>query len=236
MYQIYHTFLFQPILNLLIWLYNLIGDVGVAIIVVTVVVRFMLLPLSARAVKSQQLLQSLQPKMEEIKRKYKDDKEKQSKELMKFYQEHKVNPFSSCLPMLIQLPIIFALYKVFRVGLEQESMQYLYSFISAPEQVNPMFLGLVNMSTPNVVLSVLAGIFQFVQSKMIDKKPKKAKAGDIGSLLSKQMVYFMPAVTVFIAMSLPSGLALYWIATTVFAILQQYIIAKGKKIAPQKNK
>ena len=82
---------------------------------------------------------------------------------------------SSCLPMLIQLPIIFALYRVFREGLANESMEYLYSFVSAPESIDPMFLGIVDMATPNLILAVLAGIFQFFQSRMIFAKQKNKK-------------------------------------------------------------
>jgi len=227
MIQLYNVVLFQPLLNLLVWLYNLVGDVGIAIIIVTILIRIILVPLSFKSMKSQQALQELQPKMDEIKKKYKDDKKKQSEELMKFYKENKVNPMSSCLPMLIQLPIIFALYRVFREGLANESMEYLYSFVAVPATVDPMFLGLIDMATPNLYLAILAGIFQFFQSRMIfaKQKGKKQQPGMAG-MIGKQMMYFMPIMTVFIAMSLPAGLALYWITTTLFAIGQQYIIGK----------
>jgi len=232
MYQIYHFFLFQPLLNLLIFLYNLVGDIGIAIIVVTLITRLALLFPSLKALKSQKALLELQPKIKKIQEKFKGDKERQSKELMKFYQEHKVNPFSSCLPMLVQLPILFALYSVFRKGLTMESMQYLYSFVERPESINVMFLELVNMAQPNIVLAVLAGGLQFIQSKMMMSKKKttagKSKLGDMSGMLGKQMTYLMPALTVFIALSLPSGLSLYWIITTLFAIGQQYIIMKRK--------
>ncbi len=151
---------------------------------------------------------------------------------MKFYKENKVNPFSSCLPMLVQLPILFALYSVFRIGLTEQSMQHLYSFIPAPEHINTMFLGLVNMTQKNVVFAVLAGVLQFFQSRMMTKTKKidssKSPLGDMSGLLGKQMTYLMPAMTVFIALGLPSGLALYWVTTTLFAIAQQYAIMRHR--------
>lgn len=228
MIQLYNAFIYQPIFNFLIWLYNIIPghDIGIAIIVLTLAVRFLMVPLTVKQVKSQKALQELQPKMDEIKRKYKDDREKQSKELMKFYKEHKINPLASCLPLLIQLPIIFALFRAFRAGLTSSGLEVLYPFVAKPEVINPMFLGLVDLSQKNIILAVLAGIAQFIQSKMIMPKTKKAKG--MAGMMSKQMTYFMPVITVFIAMSLPAGLALYWLTTTLFAIGQQYFVMKKK--------
>lgn len=239
MIQIYNTILFQPLLNLLIFLYNHIGDIGFAIIIVTILIRLILIYPSFKALKSQRALQELQPKIKKLQEQHKDNKEEQTKALMDFYKENKVNPFSSCLPMLVQMPIIFALYSVFRAGLHQDSMQYLYSFVKAPETINTLFLGFVNMSETNIFLAVLAGVLQFIQSKMMLAKNKDNKKqvkgggplGDMQGMLGKQMTYLMPAMTVFIAMSLPSGLALYWITTTLFAIAQQYVIMR-----PQQNK
>jgi YidC/Oxa1 family membrane protein insertase len=144
---------------------------------------------------------------------------------MEFYKENKINPFGSCLPLILQLPIIFALYQVFRVGMSSENLERLYSFVTPPETINSMFLGLVDLAQKSVYLAVLAGILQFVQSKMIaPKTPSGGKGGDIGTTLSKQMIYFMPIMTVFIGLSLPAGLPLYWVAATIFAIFQQYIL------------
>lgn len=216
----------------MVYLYNLVGDFGVAIIIVTVLVRLVLVPLSVKSIKSQKAMQQMQPKMDEIKNEHKDNKEEQTKALMAFYKENKINPLSSCLPMLIQLPIIFALYRVFREGLSEHSFEYLYSFVKRPDVIDSYFVGFINMSESNVALAVLAGGLQFVQAKMLMPKMKKNKKGkgmmgDISGMMSKQMTYFMPVMTVFIAMSLPSGLALYWVATTIFTIGQQYLIIKS---------
>lgn len=231
MVYLYNTFIYQPIYNLLVFLYNIIPghDIGIAIIVLTLFIRFLLIPLTKKGIKSQKALQELQPMIQKIQRKYKDDRERQSKELMKFYQEHKINPFSSCLPLIIQLPIIFALFRAFRAGLTSSGLEALYPFISRPDHIDPMFLGLVNLSVPNLTLAILAGIFQFFQSKMIMGKQKIGKQAGMASIMGKQMTYFMPVLTVFIALSLPAGIALYWLIITLFAIGEQSIIMKSKK-------
>src|SRR3989339_913851 len=141
LYDLYLTILFQPLLNLMVWLYNFLGDFGIAIIIVTVIVRLFLVPLSMKAIKSQKALQELQPQMNEIKNRYKNNKEEQTKATMEFYKKNKINPLSSCLPLLIQLPIIFALYRVFTVGLKEDVTNYLYPFVSHPGNINPLFMG-----------------------------------------------------------------------------------------------
>ena len=239
MIQIYNTLLFQPLLNLLVYLYDHIGDIGICIIIVTILIRIILFYPSYQALKSQRALQELQPKIKDLQNKHKGNKEEQTKALMGFYKENKVNPFSSCLPMLIQLPIIFALYGVFRSGLSNINGDDLYSFIKAPENINTLFLGFLNMNETNIFLAVLAGALQFIQSKLMlaktekNKNQTKGKApqglADMSGILGKQMLYLMPAMTVFIAMSLPSGLALYWVTTTLFAIGQQYVIMRPRK-------
>lgn len=238
MIQIYNAILFQPLLNLLIFLYNHIGDIGIAIIIVTILIRLILIYPSLKALKSQKALQELQPKIKDLQEKHKGNKEEQTKALMGFYKENKVNPFSSCLPMLVQLPIIFALYGVFRTGLSSQNVEHLYPAVPAPEHINTFFLGIVNMAEPNVLMAIIAGALQFIQSKMmlskIKNKPSSNKApkglADMSGLMGKQMTYLMPAMTVFIAMSLPSGLALYWITTTLFAIVQQYAIMRPRTV------
>lgn len=247
--DIFNTFLYQPLLNLLVFFYNVIPgqDLGVAIIVLTVVIRLLLYPLSARSVKSQRKLQLLQPTLEKIKRKYKDDKEKVSRETMAFYRKNKINPLSSCLPLLIQLPILIAIYRVLRDGINNpESLNLLYSFVKNPGQLNATFLGLINLSKRNIYLAVSAGLAQFWQSRMLLKRRKgKGKSkqsnkpgeniGDIARTMSNQMIYIMPIFTVFIAMSFPAGLALYWLMTTLFSVGQQFLIMRKPKKAPEKT-
>jgi len=241
--HLFTVFLYQPILNLLIFFYNLIPghDLGIAIILLTLTIRLILYPLSARSVKSQKALQSLQPQLDQIKKKYQGDKEKQSRATMQFYKKNKINPLSSCLPLLIQFPVLIAIYRVLRDGINNpEKLNLLYSFVRNPGSLNASFLGIINLGERNVYLAVLAGAAQFWQSRMLlkSKKNKKAKSGNMGNIasnMSNQMVYLMPIFTVFIAMSFPAGLALYWFATTVFSLFQQWFILKKTKKAKSES-
>ena len=224
---IFNESLTRPLFNLLVWMYNVVPgqDFGIAIILVTVLLRVVFYPLSQKALKSQKALQALQPKIKEIQKKYKD-KQEQSRVMMKFYKENKVNPFSGCLPLLVQLPILIALYRVFLVGLEPESLDTLYSFVHNPEVLNPMFLGLVNLAEPSHLFAILAGLSQFLQSKVMFQGNAAVSGSDFSKIMSKQMIYMMPLFMIFIAWNLPAGLALYWIVTMLFSLGQQLHVNK----------
>jgi len=227
---LYNEVIYRPLFNGLIFLYNVIPghDFGVAIVVLTIVIRIILYPLNQKAIKSQKEMQVIQPKIKEVQQKYKDDKEKQGRALMELYKEHKINPASGCLPILVQLPILWGLFSVLRAGLKPESLVKLYSFVAHPGVINNMFLGILDLSQKSIVLAVLAGIAQFIQSKMITPQTTSSSGSDFASVMSKQMLYFFPLFTVFIAASLPAGLGLYWVTTTVFGIGQQYFVLKKK--------
>lgn len=221
---------YQPILNLLIWLYDIISghDIGVAIILLTIIIRVILLPLSKKSIESQKSLQDLQPKIEEIKKQF-PGKEEQGKAMIKLYQDNKINPLSSCLPLLIQLPFLIAVYQVFRTGLMKGSLNLVYPFIAKPGLINVISFGFLDLSKPNWVLAVLAGAAQFFQAKMMITKrapisTKGAQDENMTAMLNKQMLYFMPIFTVFIGISLPGGLTLYWFVVTILTILQQIFI------------
>jgi YidC/Oxa1 family membrane protein insertase len=235
MSEIFNLIFYRPILNLLVFLYNIVPghDIGLAIIIMTVIIKLILLPLSKQSIKSQKSLQGLQPKIDEIKKKYADNKEEQGRAMMQLYKQEKVNPFSSCLPLLIQLPFLWAVFMVFRDGLSGKSLELVYSFIYRPEIINTISLGFINLAKPNVVLAILAGLAQFWQAKMmVTKRPEVKGAGakdeDMMAIMNKQMVYMMPALTVFIGLSFPGGLALYWLITTVLTALQQLYLFKQK--------
>ena len=249
---IFNAVLYQPLLNGLILLYEYLPghDFGIAIIVLTILIKFILYPLGVQGVKSQKILSSLQPEIKEIQEKYKDNKEEQTKRLMELYKEKKVNPFSGCLPLLIQLPILIALYRVFWRGFQLEQTNHLlYSFVPHLSKINTSFLGIIdigkgligtikingaeqmNFYWPALPLIILAGILQFIQIKMISSKTKnnknnkKQKPG-FSAQIQKQMQYFMPAFTIIILFRLPSAIGLYWIVITLFTIAQQYFIFK----------
>jgi len=235
MLNFFQTFFYQPILNLLIFLYNIIPghDLGIAIILLTVIIKLALFPLSKQSIKSQKNLQELQPKIDEIKKKYANNKEEMGKAMMALYKNNKVNPFSSCLPLLIQLPFLIAVFRVFRNGFSNGALDLVYPFIYRPETINSISLGFFNLSEPSKILAILAGVAQFWQAKMMmSKKPTIKTPGSkdegMAAMMNKQMLYFMPALTIFISITLPGGLAFYWFITTVLTILQQMYIFKQK--------
>lgn len=239
----YNTVLYQPLFNALILLYEYFPghDFGLAVVVLTLTIRFILHPSSVQAIKSQEAMSRLQPKIKELQEKYKDNKEQQAKELMDLYQKEKINPFSGCLPLLIQLPILIALYQVFLQGFSNGQFHFLYSFVPSPGVIDPTFLGILNLAEPAKILAVLAGVTQYFQSKMmIAKHPagknEKKKGNDMAQMMQTQMVYFLPLFTVFILWNWPAAVGLYWITTSVFSIAQQYFVLKSRPQLVQENK
>ncbi len=244
MSQLYQLICYQPILNVLVFLYNNTLDLGVAIILLTVIIKIALWPLSQKAIKSQTELQAIQPKIDELKEKYKDNKAVLGQATMDLYKEHKINPLSSCLPLLIQLPFLFAVFKVLRVGLQQES-DLIYYFLAKPETINAMSFGFMDLGKPVIYLAVLAGLAQFVQSKMMLAKQKKANINksateqksveeSMTNIMSKQMTYVLPITTVILGASLPGGLTLYWFMFTALTVLQQFLVLRIKSNQPIK--
>jgi len=206
-------------------------DFGIAIIFLTLIIRVILFPISVKAVNSQKNLQKLQPKLQEIQKKYKDDKEKQAKEILEIYKTEKINPLSGLLLAIIQLPILIALYRVFWDGLNPKKLTALYSFVINPIHISGLFLHVIDLSKPNFGFAIMAGLVQYFQTKMLlptknTNTDKSKKEPDIAQAMQTQMVYFFPAFTIIILLGLPSALGLYWIASGLFSIVQQYFIFK----------
>lgn len=235
--SLYTEVLFRPLLNMLIGFANVLPghSVGWSIIFVTFIVRLILLPSflhQARAMqKNQEKMKAIQGKLDESKKKHKDDKAKHAEETMKIYKEAGINPASGCLPLIIQLPILIALYRVFFTGLTPDTYHYLYSFITHPQQLSFLFLG-INLSLPSLLLGCVAGALQFVQMKFLaPTQPSSPTASDETAVMmasmQKNMAYIFPAMTIFIALRLPAALALYWAVSTMFGIAQQYFVKKS---------
>lgn len=233
----FHVF-YQPILNAVVWLYNVLPghDLALAIIGVTIVIKLILWPLSQQSVRAQRDLQAMQPKIEAIKKEYADNREEQAKAMMALYREHKINPFSSCLPLLIQLPFFFAVFKVLReIGTNNKILEFVYGFIHRPEMISSQGLfGLIDLAKPSYVLAILAGAAQFWQAKMLShQRPpvhnNGARDEDFAAILNKQMLYMMPIMTVVIGFTFPGGLSLYWLVLTLLTVLQQYLVFRSKK-------
>ncbi len=226
--NIIYILIYQPLFNLLIFLYNVIPfyDLGVAVVLLTLIIKGVLYPLGMKAARSQKEMETIQPEVKKIQEKLKDDKEKQARKIMELYKERGVNPFSGILPLFIQLPILISLFQIFRRGIESEEMKHLYGFVSTPETVNYTFLGLVDLSSPNVILAILAAAGQYLQMKMVTSKKKDADKGDMAKAMQSHMIYFLPGFTFIILLNLPSVIGLYWTITVAFSVFQQYIVKK----------
>jgi YidC/Oxa1 family membrane protein insertase len=260
---LFNEFVYRPIYNLLIFIYNTIPlqDFGLAIILATIIIKTLLIPLSKKQIESQKRMQELQPEIKKIQEKYKKDKEKQSRALMEFYKQNKTNPFSGCLPTIFQLIFLIAIYRVlFNIsesGLLADGKE-LYFFVVDPGQINQYFLGIIdlahvinlkefNLNTSlQLLLIVSAAIAQYFQIKMLspfkkdDGKNKKeessSSAPDMAQIMSKQMLYLGPILTLFIGIKFPLGLSLYWLVSTVFAIIQQSKLIKKTQPTPEISK
>ncbi|MDD4607178.1 MAG: YidC/Oxa1 family membrane protein insertase [Patescibacteria group bacterium] len=232
--QIFNTVLYQPIYNLLIFFYNIVPghDIGVAIILLTIVIKLILYPLSLKSIKAQKAMKELQPKIQELQKKYKDKKEELARKTMELYKQEKVSPMSGCLPLLLQLPFLIAVYQVFRAGLNSADFSLLYPFVQNPGTIETRMFGLefLNLANPIWLFAVVAGLAQFWQTKMLSTQQPPvgiadktgAKDENVAAIMNKQMQYMMPAVTVIIGLSLPGGLTLYWMLSTLLMVAQQY--------------
>lgn len=221
--NLYTQAIYEPILNLLVGLYNIIPghDIGLVIILVTIAIRIILAPFMHKSLKGQKEMSVLQPKISALREKHKDDKTEQTKAITELYKEHNINPFSSCLPLLIQLPILIALYQVFAKALKG-NLEGLYSFVHNPGVLNSTLFGWVDLAHPNIIFAILAGLVQFWQSWMITKSQNTEGMDPTMKAMSIPTMYVLPLVSIYIAWKLPAGLPLYWIVTTLFAIGQQY--------------
>ncbi len=233
---LFHTVLYRPLFNGFVALYNIIPghNVGIVIALITIAIRLVVYPLTSASIKAQKSLQDLQPKLNDLKKKYATDQQQQATAIMQLYKEHKVNPFASCLPLLVQLPILIALYSVFRDGLASTDLvKNLYSFVANPGMINPVSFG-VDMGHRSYVLAVLAGFAQYWQARVMSttKPPAVAGAGgkdeEMMAMMNKQMLYMMPIMTVVIGVGLPAGLSLYWLLSTLLMVGQQYILFRSK--------
>lgn len=233
MHYLWNVGLYQPLYNLLILITNIIpgGDIGVAIIVVTILVKLALYPLTKKSIEGQVAMAELQPELERIKKQF-PDKQEQAQRTMELYKNQKTSPFSGCLVMLIQLPIIFALYYVFLYGFSDTTL--LYSFVQNPGVLNMHFLGFLDISKPHIVLAILAGVSQFAQMKISFGGQKPATTGgdmtqNMTKMMQTQMLYILPIMIIFIGTKLSGAVALYWITSNIVGAIQEYYVRKKLK-------
>jgi YidC/Oxa1 family membrane protein insertase len=244
--HVFNLVLYQPLYNAFI---GFIGtfpwiDAGIVVVIFTLLIKLVLFPLSQKSVRSQIEMKKIQPEIDELKIKYKDNKQEQALKTMALYKEKGVSPFSGIILALIQLPILIALYMVFyRGGITDINTGVLYSFIHVPEHINRFFLGIFDITEKNVYLAILVAIGQYYQIKFtMPSTPKKAEGekkdvsfqGELAKSMSMQMKYVMPALMFFVAMNFKSLVSLYLITSSLFAIGQELYMRK-KILEEDKN-
>lgn len=225
----YHNFVYQPILNTLLWLYGVLGNnLGLAIIVLTLLVRFILIPFTLPQMRSAKRIADLKPELDALKKKHGHDAKVFQQKQLEFYKEKGINPAAGCLPFIAQFIVLIALYQVFMNTLGGNGMG----------DVKATFLlwDLAGKDT-TFILPVLAGILQLVTSMAIlpaiENEPEKRKGtqeqkqdvAEMATAMQQQMVFMMPVMTVIFSLQFPAGLALYWVITTAFSLVQQLIVS-----------
>lgn len=235
MTTIWNTLFYQPIYNALIFTINNItfGDVGFAIIIITILVKVLMFPLTKKSIMTQIMLKKMEPEMKAIKKDF-PNKEEQAKKTFELYKKYGTNPFSGLLVVLIQLPIIFALYYVFYKGLPLGNGP-LYSFVDAPLLLKENFLGLIDLHGKSIVLALLAGITQFVQGYLSqpiqprnpeDKNKVKTFQEEMAHSMQINIRYVLPIFIAFIAYKISAAIALYWVVSNLCTIAQEWYIRR----------
>ncbi|MAG37368.1 MAG: hypothetical protein CL878_14130 [Dehalococcoidia bacterium] len=229
---IWNTFLVFPLINGLVFVTELTGSAGLAIIVFTVLIRLVLLPLSLKGSRSMKAMQSLQPKIADLKKRYGDDKQKVQEETMKLYKEQGVNPLGGCLPLLLQMPFFFAFYHALinLGGGEMAHEAFQAPFLWVADLSKPDVLRLSGLGFPiPFLLPLLAGGTQWVQQRMMTPR-----SDDPQQRLQQQMMQFMPLMIIVIGVNFGAGLALYWVVQNLFGIVQQYFVTGWGGLLPSK--
>jgi len=225
---VYHTFIYDPIYNLLITLTAIVpgGDVGVAVILLTITTKIILYPLSQKAVLAQKAMREIEPLVQKVRKEVKDPQE-QFKQLQALYKEHKVNPFSSFILLFIQIPILYALF--FVVNDIKIVAANLYSFTPVPEVLNTMFLGILDVTKPAIIVTIIVVITQYILAQMMAPLPVKREPGkelsfgeEFTRSMGTQTKYILPLFIGFISLKLASAISLYWITNNLFSIGQEW--------------
>lgn len=264
MSQLWHLLLYQPLINALIFFYQVLGqNLGLAIIGLTGALRLLMVPLTAPSLKAAKKIQELAPEMEKLKQKHGDDKQALAQAQLDLYKKHGANPAAGCLPQILQIIVLIALYNAFNTILHSEGdivsklnpLLYPQFKFAEGTVLNTTFLGL-DLAQPNVfrlpavpfplpgLLVILAALTQYLSSKMMLPVAKKEQrlaqktkdsTDDLQTAMQTQMLYMFPLMTLFIGISFPAGLALYWLVFSVFSLIQQRITVKSKPAVLSKN-
>ena len=235
MLELFHTAVYEPIYNALAFIIGLIpgGDVGIAIVVVTLLVRLLLFPLSFAAIRTQMTMREIDPLMKKLRVDLKDNKEELAKRTMALFKEYKINPFASFFLILIQLPVIIGLYMV--LINESKVLSFdpslLYSFVQVPAETSLSFLGLVNLSDKSIILALIVAATQFLFAKLMVPPTKAGNSTDKPSLeediqksMSIQMRFVFPVLMGFVGYAASASIALYFVVSNTFSIGQELFV------------
>lgn len=234
----------DPLEKILLFLCQLFGQsFALALIALTVLIRLLLVPLTLPSLRAAQKIRELQPELLKLKKRYKNDKTRLAQEQLKLYQKHGASPASGCLPQIIQIVILIALYQVFQKvltgGVSQEiNTSFWYLDLTKPDRLTlPFTLEFLNFKIKNLpgILLITTVIVQFLSSKAMYASTQATAAraektpgeqDDLGAAMQTQMLYFMPLMTLFIGLSFPSGLVLYWLTFSLFMLVQQLVMMR----------
>lgn len=237
MHSLWMTFFYGPLYNVLVFFTTVSPwqNLGIAVILLTVFVKIITFPLTQKSLKSQIQMKSIEPELEQLKKDF-PNKEDQAKKTFELYKKYDINPFSGCVVLLIQLPVLLALYRVFINGVSYNP-SLLYSFVHIPETINTHFLG-IDIAEKTIVLALLAGIAQFIQVKFASPiVTKKASDSDsfkdqLMSNMNSQMKFMMPLLIAFVAYSISGAVALYLLVNSLVSIVQEMAIRNKLKKEP----
>ena len=234
----YNTFLaviYDPLYNTLVFLVDTVpyGDVGIAIIILTIIVKTLLFPITKKATETQLALKHIAPKLEELKTTHKDNQQNQVKHMLALYKEHRINPLMSVVTIFIQLPIIIGLYRVFLYGgLPVINPDILYAFVSVPAVINMQFLGFLDLGARSVSLAIIAGLTQFIiahfsfEAPVTSNKPGASLKDDIMRSMHLQMKYVLPIIVGAFAYYLAAAVALHWAVGNMYTIIQDSLVRR----------
>ena len=240
MQSLFHNVFYEPLYNGLILFLNITPwySVGLAVVFFTCLIKILMFPLSQKSIQTQFEMKKIEPELNDIKEKYKDNKQVQAEKVMQLYKDKGLNPFAGIFPMLIQLPILIALYLVFlNGGLPEIDQNSIYSFTKIPSTINMDFFG-ISVTDKSIFFAFLVAIAQFLQMQIVMPKAKKKDnksnipnfSDELAKSMNMQMKYVMPVIMFFIAKSFPLVVSLYLITSSIFAIGQElYIRNKYKK-------
>ncbi len=236
---VFHSVFYNPIYNALVALVALVpgSDVGIAIIILTLIIRLILLPLSLSAARTQRVIKDLEPKIKELKEKHKGDREKEAVETLALYREAQVNPFASVVTVFIQIPVLLALYFVFLYEpFTTVNTSLLYGFTPTPDVISLEFLGILSVMSKSLVLAVLAGITQYLQATLALKgtlkhAPTTGMQGDFQRVLQAQLKYVFPFIIAAISYTTSGAIALYFVTTNLAGALQEWYVRRA--LTPQ---